>query len=62
MLNTIYVKTEYLCFEDKITFFETTDDAVAFAQQESKGEWVNYCKVYVGGFLQYTYDFGRLCA
>lgn len=61
-MHDIYVKVEWLCYEPEIIFFETTDQACAFAQDKSKEQWVNYCKVYVWGFEQYTYDFGRLCA
>lgn len=59
-MKNIYVKIEYLCYEDKIVNCDTIDSACIYAQRESKGGWVNYCKVYCGKALLYTYDYGRL--
>ena len=59
-MHDIYVKIEWLCYETEIIFFETTDQACEFAQAKSQEQWVNYCKVFVWGFEQYVYDFGKM--
>lgn len=56
----IYVKIEWLCDKPALIDFETADQACAFAQEKSKEFGVNYCRVYVGGFEQYSFDCGIL--
>ena len=56
----IFVKIEWLCYDDELIAFETADQAYEFAQEKSKEHWVNYCRVYIWGFEQYSFDCGIL--
>jgi hypothetical protein len=56
----IYVKIEWLCREPELIGFETADQAYEFAQAKSKERGVNYCRVYIWGFEQYSFDCGIL--
>ena len=59
-MNEIYVKIEWLCYEEEIVTFETAEQAYEYAQNKSKQDWVNYCKLYICGYLQYIFDFGKV--